>query len=487
MTSDYPQIRRRRPEVLAPAGTLDTLKVAVDFGADAVYAGGKQFGMRTAPKNLTLEDFAEGLDYAHARGAKLFVTCNILPSAHEVDEMNRYMAQLGEIGVDALIVSDIGVLMAARQYAPNCEVHISTQAGVTNHQAAQALAQLGASRIVLARELDLESIRLIRENVPSDIDIECFVHGSMCMAFSGRCLISQHTTGRDANHGDCAQSCRWKYHVVEEKRPGQFFPVEVTGDGTFLFNSEDMNLIEHVDEILDAGVTSLKIEGRAKSAYYVASMTNAYKCAVTEYMRQRGYEDEDGLPLHPLSWPHRGSSLFTPEAAALTAATPLGAASSSSPGTHNEETQANGDVVDDARGEDLRRVSLPQWLRDEPMKVTHREYSTGFYFPDAPASEAIERGGYINEWRWLGTVTGYDDVHARVEFLAKNKITPGMTIEFLAPFCAPTTLVVPGDGLVDADGCPVAEINNPARRYGIPCDIRIPEGAMIRARVAQKR
>ncbi|MCD4549288.1 peptidase U32 family protein [Schaalia sp. lx-260] len=475
MTSNYPHIRRHRPEVLAPAGSLDTLKTAIDFGADAVYAGGKSFGMRTAPKNLSLEDFAEGLDYAHTRGAKLFVTCNILPTSAEIDDMNRYMAELGEIGVDALIVSDIGVLMAARQYAPNCEIHISTQAGVTNYQAANALAGLGASRIVLARELSLDDIRRIRAKVPSDIDIECFVHGSMCMAFSGRCLISQHTTGRDANHGDCAQSCRWKYHVVEEKRPGQFFPVEVTGDGTFIFNSEDMNLIEHVDQILDAGVTSLKIEGRAKSAYYVAAMANAYKCAVTEYMRQRGYEDKSGKILQPFTLPKQEASSLTGDSINSAEVTNAHAASGSS--SNDVENSSN----------TRQQVILPQWLKDEPYKVTHREYSTGFYFPDAPASEAIIRGGYINDWRWLGTVTGYDDTHGRVQLLAKNKITPGMTIEFLAPFSSPTQLVVPSSGLVDANGEAVPEINNPARYYAIPCPTRIPTGAMIRAKVVRPK
>lgn len=466
----YPSVRRGKPEVLAPAGNLDTLKTAIDFGADAVYAGGKEFGMRTAPKNLTLEDFAEGVDYAHSRGARLFVTCNILPNSSEVDEMNRYMAQLDEIGVDALIVSDIGVLMAARQYAPNCEVHISTQAGVTNYQAANALAQLGASRVVLARELDLEAIRDIRARVSDELEIECFVHGSMCMAFSGRCLISQHTTGRDANHGDCAQSCRWKYHVVEEKRPSQFFPVEITGDGTFLFNSEDMNLLEHVDEILDAGVTSLKIEGRAKSAYYVAAMAHAYKCATTEYMRQRGFEDEHGQELRPYVYGNHHQDPI------------LGGDTAKESGASEHETHP----VDESSTVRRPRVRLPLWLTQEPYKVTHREYSTGFYFPNAPASEAIERGGYINDWRWLGTVTGYDAEQNRVELLAKNKMTPGMRIEFLIPYSSPVHLVVPSVSLRNEDGEEVPEINNPAHYFTLPCPTPIPVGAMIRAETPRR-
>ncbi|WP_124054601.1 peptidase U32 family protein [Arcanobacterium ihumii] len=442
---NFPQVvRREKPEVLAPAGNLDTLKTAINFGADAVYCGGQAFGMRTAPKNLTLEDFDEGVKYAHERGARLFVTCNILPTSSEVADMNAYMAQLGEIGVDALIVSDIGVLMAARQVAPNTEIHISTQAGVTNYQAANALAQLGASRVVLARELDLAAIRDIRANVSPELEIEAFVHGSMCMAFSGRCLISQHTTGRDANHGDCAQSCRWKYHVVEEKRPAQFIPVEVTDQGTFLFNSQDMNLLEHVDDILDAGVTSLKIEGRAKSAYYVAAMANAYKCAVNEYMVQRGFEDADGVAL----------KLF-----------------------HDRVS---------AQSEELVSVELPQWLKEEPFKVTHREYCTGFYYPEKPASENIVSGGYINTWRWLGDVVRVDRDEQRLYLYAKNKITPGMEIEFLFPNHAPVVFQVPEQGLKDERGHAVEEINHPAHEFSMPFNVDfgdVPAGAMIRAKM----
>lgn len=450
LTQAKEQIRGRRrvkPEVLAPAGSLETLRTAIDFGADAVYCGGKSFGMRAAAKNLTLDELAQGLAYAHERDARLFVTCNILPASDEVAAMNDYMGQLGEIGVDALIVSDIGVLMAARKVAPNTEIHISTQAGVTNYQAANALHQLGASRVVLARELSLDAIREVRANVPDELEIEAFVHGSMCMAFSGRCLISQHTTGRDANHGDCAQSCRWKYHVVEEKRPNQFIPVEITDQGTFLFNSQDMNLLSHLHEVIDAGVTSLKIEGRAKGGYYVATMANAYKTAVNCYLLQRGYEDAAGNVLRE----------FTP--AALRA-----------------------DLLAGQAGE----VHYPQWLHDEPDKVTHREYSTGFYYPNQPASENIVTGGYINDWRWLGEVSCYDPQTRRLTIWARNKITPGMEIEFLAPGCAPMAMLVPSDGLCDEKGRPVAEINHPAHEFSLPCAVEVPIGAMIRARMERK-
>ncbi|WP_197718483.1 peptidase U32 family protein [Trueperella bialowiezensis] len=435
--------RRQKPEVLAPAGSLDTLKTAVDFGADAVYFGGQAFGMRTAPKNFSLDQIEEAKNYAHARGARVFVTCNILPSSQDVAEMNRYMGQLGDIGVDALIVSDIGVLMAARQVAPNAEIHISTQAGVTNYQAANALAQLGASRVVLARELTLTDIRELRANVPADLEIEAFVHGSMCMAFSGRCLISQHTVGRDANQGDCSQPCRYKYHVVEQRRPNEFIPVEITDQGTFLFNSHDMNTVEHVADILDAGVTSLKIEGRAKSAYYVAAMTNAYKTAVNEYMVQRGFEDDAGAQLVPF---------------------------------HDQVHVPAGDQARPAT-----EVTFPVWLADEPYKVTHRAYSTGFYYPESPAGEETKVGGYINDWLLVGVVD-QQDPDGRLYLHAKNKILPGMDIEFLFPGQAPVTFTVPSEGILDDAGAPVSEINHPARVFSLPCEHKIPAGAMIRAR-----
>lgn len=434
--------RRTRPEVLAPAGNLATLKTAFDFGTDAVYMGGKQFGMRTAPKNFSLEDIEEAVAYAHARGGRVYVTCNILPSSTEVEAMNSYMGQLGEIGVDALIVTDIGVLMAAREVAPNTDIHISTQAGVTNYQAANALAALGASRVVLARELSLEDIRELRRHTAPELEIEAFVHGSMCMAFSGRCLISQHTVGRDANHGDCAQPCRYKYRVTEERRPGEYIPVEVTDQGTFLFNSNDMNMISHVDDVLDAGVTSLKIEGRAKSAYYVAAMANAYKTAVNTYMVQRGFEDEAGNALVPFH-----DQVHLPE---------------------------------NARS--ASQVVLPQWLEEEPEKVTHRTYSTGFYYPDNPASEDVSKGGYINTWILAGIVTDYDVQEQRLSFHAKNKLTPGNEVEILFHGSEPVKVVVPAEGLRDEKGKPVEEINHPAHVFSMPCEREIPVGAMIRVR-----
>ncbi len=470
--------RRKNPEVLAPAGNLRTVKTAIDFGADAVYCGGKEFGMRSAPKNLTLDDFAEAVSYAHARDARIYVTCNVLPRNDEVEQMNAYIGQLADIGVDAIIVSDVGVLMSAKSIAPSLDVHISTQAGVTNYQAANALHQLGASRVVLARELDLDSVRQIRAHTAPELEIEAFVHGSMCMAFSGRCLISQHLTGRDGNHGDCAQPCRWKYHVVEEKRPGEFFPVEVTDQGTFLFSSHDMNMLAHIDDLLDAGVTSLKIEGRAKSAHYVAAMANAYACAVDAYLVQRGFEDQDGNQLHPFCDLVVRAPGFTLD----DATTMQHICNTSGLGYRPAVELSAGCAMSAVPGELCcvpPKVVLPQWLLEEPYKVTHRHYSTGFYYPRTPAGEDITTGGYINDWQIVGEVLDYAD--GRVYLISRNKIVPGQHLEVLTPKSAPLVLQLPAEGILDEDDLPVALINHPAHLFSFPCAVPIRSGAIIRS------
>lgn len=275
----------KKYEVLSPAGDLECLMSAVNFGADAVYLAGEQFGMRTASKNFNDETLAKGIEYAHSKGVKVYITCNVLPRSKELDGLPRFMGVAQELGADAFIIADLGVMDYAKKYAPNVDIHISTQAGIVNYATANAFYNMGAKRVVLARELTIDEIAEIRANIPSDLEIEVFVHGAMCVSFSGRCLISSYMTGRDANRGDCAQPCRWKYHLYEENRQGQYFPVEETDKGTFLYNSRDLCMIEHIPELLKAGVTSLKIEGRAKSAYYTSVITNAYSNAVKDYMR----------------------------------------------------------------------------------------------------------------------------------------------------------------------------------------------------------
>ena len=460
MNEEHMMRTRNKPEVLAPAGNLRGLKTAVDYGADAVYCGGKAFGMRSAPRNLSLEDFEEGSRYAHERGARVYVTCNVLPRNAEVEDLKEYLGQLKDTGVDALIVTDIGVMMAARRIAPNLEIHISTQAGVTNYLAANALYELGAKRVVLAREMDLQAVRDIRANIPEDMDIECFVHGAMCMAFSGRCLFSNYLTGRDGNHGECAQPCRWKYSIVEEKRPGRYFPIEQTQDGAYLFTSQAMNMLEHLDDLIDPGATSLKIEGRSKSAYYIAAMTNAYKSAVNEYMVQRGFESEDGTPLAPFhDRVHRTAPGESPRVgeAAIESATPA-----------------------------PDPVNLPQWLREEPYKVAHRDYSTGFYYPEHPVTQNTDRSHYFREWLVVGETLGWSpEEGGRLTIMSRNKIEAGQLVEFVLPGRAPYAYTVPGGGFRDEQGTWVRGINNPAHVFSMPCPEPIPVNAAMRSRTKQ--
>ena len=327
--------RKRSPELLAPAGDRERLEAAVRFGADAVYLGGSAFGMRAAPANFTFDELRCAVEYAHERGVRVYLACNTLPRNAEIDALPAFLTAWAECGVDAFIITDLGVLELARRYAPQVELHVSTQAGIVNYAAANAFYALGAKRIVTAREMSLAEIGELRARTPGELAIECFVHGAMCVSFSGRCLLSNYMTGRDSNRGDCAQPCRWKYHLVEEKRPGQYFPVEEDKDGTYLLNARDLCMIEHIPELISAGVTSFKIEGRAKSAYYTAVVTNAYRCAIDVYLRA---QDQTGYRPEP-------------------------------------------------------------WILEELTRVSHREYCTGFYFDKPQANAQIfYDGGYRRDW-----------------------------------------------------------------------------------------
>lgn len=272
-------------EVLAPAGDEERLHAALNYGADAVYLGRKQFGMRSSPMNFDFEQLVAAVESAHAKGVKVYLTCNTLPRNSEIPAFEQFVREAVDAKVDALIAADIGLLMLIKKYAPDMEIHISTQTGIVNYATARELHNMGAKRVVLARELTLDEIAEIRAKTNPDLDIEAFVHGAMCVSFSGRCLLSQYLVNRDANRGECAQPCRWGYHLMEEKRPGEFFPVYEDEKGTYILNSKDMCMIEHIDKLADAGVMSLKIEGRAKSAYYVTVVTNAYRMAVDEYYK----------------------------------------------------------------------------------------------------------------------------------------------------------------------------------------------------------
>lgn len=273
-----------KTELLSPAGDRERLMMAIHYGADAVYLAGRQYGMRAAAANFCDEDLRWAVKYAHEHAAKVYVTCNTLPLEDELKALPVYLEFLQDAGVDALIIADLGVLELAKRHAPKVSRHVSTQFGVINSATANALYTLGADTVVLARETSLEDIRKIRANTPPELRLEAFVHGAMCVSFSGRCLLSNYLTGRDANRGQCAQPCRWKYHLVEETRPGEFY--EITEDGgTYILNSRDMRMIEHIPELLGAGITSLKIEGRMKSAYYTGVITNAYRHAVDAAMQ----------------------------------------------------------------------------------------------------------------------------------------------------------------------------------------------------------
>lgn len=274
----------RKPELLVPASSLEVLKIAVVFGADAVYIGGEAFGLRAKAKNFSLEEMREGVEFAHAHGVKVYVTANILAHNADLEGVRVYFEELKDVAPDALIISDPGVFMIAKEVLPDMELHVSTQANNTNYGTYQFWQKLGAKRVVSARELSMKEIKEIRANIPDDLEIETFIHGAMCISYSGRCLLSNYFTGRDANQGACTHPCRWKYAVVEESRPGEYLPVYENERGTYIFNSKDLCMIEHIPELIDAGIDSFKIEGRMKTALYVATVARTYRRAIDDYL-----------------------------------------------------------------------------------------------------------------------------------------------------------------------------------------------------------
>ncbi len=273
----------RKPELLIPASSLEVLKTAVIFGADAVYIGGEAFGLRAKAKNFTLNEMKEGVDFAHAHGVKVYVTANILAHNQDLDGVRVYFEELKTVGMDALIISDPGIFMIAKEILPQVELHISTQANNCNYGTYRFWHSLGAKRVVSARELSLKELKQIRDNIPDDLEIETFVHGAMCISYSGRCLLSNYMVGRDANQGACTHPCRWKYSIVEETRPGEYYPVYENERGTYIFNSKDLCMIEHLPDLIEAGIDSLKVEGRMKTALYVATVARTYRKALDDY------------------------------------------------------------------------------------------------------------------------------------------------------------------------------------------------------------
>lgn len=358
----------KKPELLIPAGSLEVLKVAIDYGADAVYIGGQKFGLRAKAGNFTIEEMVEGADYVHAAGKKLYVTVNIFAHNDDLAGVREYFNQIKEAGleekIDAFIISDPGIFTLAKEIVPGIEIHISTQANNTNHLTYNFWYKMGATRVVAARELSLREIRTIRDNIPADMEIEAFMHGAMCISYSGRCLLSSYFTGRDANKGACTHPCRWKYSIVEEKRPGEYLPVEEDDRGTYIFNSKDLCMINYIPEMIEAGIDSFKIEGRMKTALYVAVVTRTYRQAIDDYYTS----------------------------------------------------------------EELYR-SRQDYYDEEISACTFRQFTTGFYFGKTDENSQIyDNNTYIKNYTYLGTVEditdeGYLVIHQKNKFLVGDEIS----------------------------------------------------------------
>ena len=358
----------KKIELLAPAGDINKLKTAVEYGADAVYLGGESFGLRKASKNFSMEDIRWATDYLHERRKKIHVTLNIIPHNDDMEGVEDYIKELYEIGVDALIVADPGMFMKVKGVAPDFPIHISTQGSVTNVETVKFWQKLGAERVVMARELSLKEVADIIKEVGDTIEVETFAHGAMCMSYSGRCLLSNYMTGRDANMGDCAQPCRYKYHLVEEKRPGEYFPIEEHEEGTFIMNSKDLCMIEHIDEMIEAGIASLKIEGRVKSEYYLATVIRSYRMAIDAY-----YADPENYKYDPS-------------------------------------------------------------LLEEIKKVSHRDFTTGFFYGQANQdSQVYEDNSYIRGYDFVGIVLDYDEETKIATIEQRNRVFVGEEIEIFGP------------------------------------------------------
>ena len=400
---------RRKPEILAPAGDMERLYMAVDYGADAVYLAGTSFGMRSFAGNFSPEELPQAVAYCHAHGVKVHVTVNTMPRNAEAARLPDYLRRLDAVGVDALILADLGAFMQAGRYAPHCQRHVSTQCSIANYEAARAWYDLGAQRVVLARELSLTEIREIRAKTPPELELETFAHGAMCVSYSGRCLLSNYMTGRDSNRGACAQPCRYQYALMEEKRPGEYFPIEEDEKGTYILNSRDMCMIDHLDDVMDAGIDCIKLEGRAKSAYYAALVTAAYR--------------------------------------------------------HVLDDVAAGRPVD-------------QRWRDEVEKISHRHYSTGFYY-GAPG-QYTENSRYIREYQVCAIVLDCDAAGYATCSL-RNKFTAGDTLELVGPDLAAFSFQAPE--MIDADGAPLLQPRHPQMVFQIQLPRPVPPRSMLRRHV----
>lgn len=393
-------------ELLAPAGNPEKLKMAIIYGADAVYLAGPRFGLRAGAGNFTYEDMKEGIKFAHQRNKKVYVTMNIMPHNEDFEGMEDYIARISDLGADAIIVSDLGVLSVIKEINPSMPVHISTQANVTNYKTARYYKELGASRIIAARELSLEELSFIHQKVP-EIEIEAFVHGAMCISYSGRCLLSSFMCGRDANRGDCAQSCRWKYYLMEEKRPGEYYPITEDERGTFILNSKDLCMIEHIPELVAAGVSSFKIEGRMKSSFYVSTVVRAYRRALDAYLND-------------------------PE----------------------------------------NYVFSQEWL-DEVSKVSHRSFTTGFFF-NRPGADSQNYGtsSYIQSHEFVGIVLSFDEKEKTALIEQRNRVFSGEEIEIMQPNGRDISMKI--TDMWDMEGNRIDSTPHPQMKY----TLKVPETIM---------
>ena len=399
-------MKKEKIELLAPAGDMERLQMAVAYGADAVYLAGNTFGMRSFAGNFSPEELKTAVELCRSRGVRVHVTCNTMPRNEEIARLPQWLEYLNELEVDAIIMADVGVLSLAKQYAPKVECHISTQASIVNYQSARAWHDLGVSRVILARELSLDEIREIRAKAPTELEMEVFAHGAMCVSYSGRCLLSNYMTGRDSNRGACAQPCRYQYALVEEKRPGEYFPVYESNGQTYIMNSKDMCMIDHVGELMDAGLDSIKLEGRAKSAYYAAIVTGAYRHAIDAHAA--------GQPLDPV------------------------------------------------------------W-RDEVEHISHRHYSTGFFY--GQPGQFTDDSRYIRDWQIVAKVIACDS-EGNATLTLNNKFKVGDALELVGPDVRPQSLTV--DELWDEEGTALEEVRKPQMVFRMKLPQAVPPLSLLR-------
>ena len=399
----------KKLELLSPAGDMERLKMAVLYGADSVYLAGTSFGMRSFAGNFSPEELPQAIAFAHSHGVRVHVTVNTMPRNEEVQALPAYLEQLDAAGADALIVADLGAFRLAQRHAPHCQLHVSTQQSISNYECATAWYDLGAKRVVLARELSISEIKCIREKCPKELEIEAFGHGAMCVSYSGRCLLSNYMTGRDSNRGACAQPCRYQYALMEEKRPGEYFPVFEDEKGTYIMNSRDMCTIDHLKELTEAGIDCIKIEGRAKSAYYAAIVTGAYRHCIDDL----------------------------------------------------------------AAGREIDRI----W-RDEVEHVSHRVYSTGFYF--GQPGQYTEHSRYLRQWQIVAKVESCDENGLALCSL-HNKFSQGDELEIVGPDLRPFPIVA--ENMTDPDGFPLSQPKTPQMKFYLQLPQQVPPLSILRKNV----